>query len=393
MPSIPRLREYKGPAVLSYGFRLFYLSGSLFAGLAMFAWLPMMNGSPPRIGAFLARDWHIHELLFGFLPAIICGYITTAIPNWTGRFPVQGMPVLTLLLIWSAGRLAMILSSALHAAVVLAVDCAFLLILLAAVVREIYASGSPRNTGIAAALSLLLTGNLIFHSEVLISGMSDFGWRFGIATILGLIMMIGGRIIPSFTRNWLARAPGGALPAPFGVFDRVCIAVSVMTLLYWTLVPYGAIAFSSLIIAGILQTVRLARWAGHRTAGNPLIFILHAGYAFVPVGFVLTALGAEGLLAPSAGLHAWTAGAAGTMVLAVMTRTSLGLTGRTRIAGPGTQAIYLLVVAGAILRIAAAAHPGVNIAVLHAAGGFWAAAYLGFFVIYWPVLTSKRPSQ
>ena len=389
MPPIPRLRDYAGPSVLSYGFRLFYLIGALFSGLSVLVWLAMLGGDPPRIGAFEARDWHIHELLFGFLPAIIGGYVLTAVPNWTGRFPVQGAPVVVLALAWAAGRIAVLLSGALGAAATMVLDCVFLALLIAAVLREIVASGSPRNGGIAAVLTLLLAGNAIFHIEVWTAGTSDLAWRIGVATVIGLITMIAGRIVPSFTRNWLARRKHGPLPRPVGWFDTVCVAVAFGSLLLWSFAPYGAVVCAVLIGAGGLHAVRLVRWAGYRTLRNPLVFIMHVAYGFIPAGFVLTAFSALGAVAPSAGVHAFMAGAAGTMVLAVMTRTSLGLTGRARKAGPGTQIVYVLVVTGAVLRILAALWPE-SPALLHAGGAAWAAAYIGFVAVYWRALTGPR---
>lgn len=393
MVSVPRLRDYAGPPVLSYGFRLFYLIGALFAGLSVLAWLPMIGGNLAGIGAFSARDWHIHELLYGFLPAIIGGYLLTAVPNWTGHFPVQGIPVVVLAITWVAGRAAILMSAFLGAPLVAVVDCAFLALIIAAVLREIIASRSWRNTAILAALTLLLCGNIVFHAEMRHAGAPDLGWRLGLATVIGLITLVGGRIIPSFTRNMLARRPPGRLPRPFGTFDYACVAAAVAALIFWAFVPYGWLTFLVLLTAGGLHTIRLARWAGYRTAGDPLVFILHVAYAFIPVGFVLTGFAALGTFAPDAGVHAWMAGAAGTMVLAVMTRTSLGLTGRPRIAGRGTQLTYLLVVMGALLRVAAALWPAMPGPVMHAAGTAWATAYLYFFVIYWPVLTGRRADQ
>jgi uncharacterized protein involved in response to NO len=393
MAPVPRLRDYAGPPVLSYGFRLFYLAGALFAGLSVLAWIPMIGGHVSGIGAFSARDWHVHELLYGFLPAIIGGYLLTAVPNWTGHFPVQGAPVVVLVMTWVAGRAAVLMSAFLDAPLVAVIDCAFLALMIAAVLREIIASRSWRNTAIVAALTLLLCGNIVFHVEMRHIGAPDLGWRLGLATVIGLITMVGGRIIPSFTRNMLARRPPGPLPSPVGTFDSACVATGAAALIFWAFAPYGTPAFIVLTIAGILHTVRLVRWAGYRTVGDPLVVILHIAYAFIPAGFFLVAFAALGMLAPDAGVHAWTAGAAGTMVLAVMTRTSLGLTGRPRIAGRGTQFVYVLVVAGALLRIAAGLYPGMPGGMLHAAGASWAAAYLCFFVFYWPVLTGPRAGQ
>lgn len=161
--------------------------------------------------------------------------------------------------------------------------------------------------------------------------------RIGIAAAITLIMLIGGRIIPSFTRNWLVRENPGRLPVPFGRIDIVSIAIAVAALAVWVVRPEGPVTGAALLIAGIMQA---ARWAGERTVSERLLLILHVGYAFVPLGFVLVAAAAFGLVLASAGIHAWTAGAVGTMTLAVMSRASLGHTGRTLTADWATQLVY-----------------------------------------------------
>src|SRR5262249_20096138 len=152
-----------------------------------------------------------------------------------------------------------------------------------------------------------------------------------------LISLIGGRIIPSFTRNWLVRENPGRLPVPFGRFDTIVIALGALALIGWIVAPDYRVTGVALALAGLLHLVRLARWAGERTFRERLLVILHMGYAFVPLGFFLNALAAFGLVLPSAGIHAWMAGAAGIMTLAVMTRATLGHTGQQLSASIATQ--------------------------------------------------------
>jgi len=336
----PRRPVYRGPAILSDGFRPFFLLGAIYAGLAILVWLPVFHGELSLNSAFAPRDWHIHEMLFGYLPAVMTGFLFTAIPNWTGRLPIQGTPLLTLVLVWIAGRVAVTASAEIGWLAAFLIDTSFLALVAAAATREILAGKNWRNLKVVLLITLLLAGNVAFHIEAHVNGTADVSIRIGIATVVLLISLIGGRIIPSFTRNWLAREKPGRLPAPFGRLDVAIVAITAVILLIWIVRQEGALVGTTLAAAGLLHLVRLGRWAGDRTFGERLVLILHVGYAFVPLGFLFGAASAFGLLSPSAGLHAWTAGSAGVMTLAVMTRASLGHTGKRLIASLSTQAIY-----------------------------------------------------
>ena len=393
MAQIPRLRPYSGPALLSYGFRPFFLLGSVYAGLEVLAWLPMFQGELSLGTAFSGVDWHVHEMLFGYVAAVIAGFLFTAIPNWTGRLPLQGGPLLVLVLVWLAGRVAVALSVEIGWLAAALVDVAFLALMAAAVAREIVAGKNWRNLKIVAVLALLAVTNLAFHLEAHVEGVASYATRFGIGLVILLVMIVGGRIVPSFTRNWLARQDPGRLPAPFDRFDVACMVLSAASLLLWAIRPDGRATAAVLAAAGVVNAVRLARWAGDRTAADRLVLILHVGFAFVPLGFLLNALAAIGGIAPSAGVHAWTVGAIGIMTLAVMSRATLGHTGRPLSASPGLQAVYALVAIAALARIAAAVLPDWSMALLHLAAFAWVAAFLGFAGLYAPLLClPKRPS-
>jgi uncharacterized protein involved in response to NO len=393
MAQIPRLRPYSGPALLSYGFRPFFLLGSVYAGLEVLAWLPMFQGELSLGTAFSGVDWHVHEMLFGYVAAIIAGFLFTAIPNWTGRLPLQGGPLLVLVLVWLAGRVAVALSAEIGWLAAALIDIAFLALMAAAVAREIVAGKNWRNLKIVAVLALLAVTNLAFHLEAHVEGVASYATRFGIGLVILLIMIVGGRIVPSFTRNWLARQDPGRLPAPFDRFDVACMVLSAASLLLWAIRPDGRATAALLAAAGVANAVRLARWAGDRTIADRLVLILHVGFAFVPLGFLLNALAAIGGIAPSAGVHAWTVGAIGIMTLAVMSRATLGHTGQPLSASPGLQAVYAVVAIAALARIAAAVLPDWSMALLHLAAFAWAAAFLGFAGLYAPLLClPKRPS-
>jgi uncharacterized protein involved in response to NO len=391
MNAVPRLsRDYAGPALLSYGFRPFFLLGPLYAALAMFFWLSVFYGWMPLASAFAPRDWHAHELLYGYLPAVITGFLLTAVPNWTGRLPLQGTPLLILVLAWVAGRLAINFSAALGALAATLIDSAFLFLVAAATAREIIAGNNWRNLKVLAPVLLLGAGNIFFHVEAYVSGLADVSIRAGQAVVLLLIMIIGGRVIPSFTRNWLARQGTGRLPASFGRFDALAIALSAAALVLWIIQPSGIHVAAGLLTAAGLQSARLVRWAGDRTLADRLVLVLHLGYAFVPFGFLLSALAALDFAPPSAGTHAWMAGAAGIMTLAVMSRATLGHTGRPLAASPGTQAVYAAALIAAGARTLAALMPASASGLLHLAFFAWIGAFGGFCLLYGPMLLRPR---
>ena len=247
-----------------------------------------------------------------------------------------------------------------------------------------------RNLKVVAIVAVLAAANLGFHLEAHFRGVADYSLRAGIGAIVILITLVGGRIVPSFTHNWLARAKPGRLPAPLGRFDIVTIVASAGAMALWIAIPDGIATAIALALAGVLQAARLARWAGERAFAEPLVLVLHIAYAFIAAGFLLTAAGAVGWVAESAGVHAWAVGAVGTMTLAVMTRASLGHTGHALTASTLTRALYLAVIIAAFARVAAALEPMWSLPLLHVAAFAWAVAFLGFAVGYGPMLCRAR---
>jgi uncharacterized protein involved in response to NO len=388
-------RTYAGPALFSYGFRPFFLLGSIYAGLAVLVWLPVFMGELRLVLAFIPRDWHVHEMLYGFLPAVITGFLFTAIPNWTGRLPLRGRPLMFLVALWVAGRICVILSAETGWLAAMLVDCSFLLLVAAAAAREIIAGRKWGNLSIVALVSALMAGNLTFHLEAHFNGAADISIRVGIAVVVLLISLIGGRIIPSFTRNWLVKENPGRLPVPFSRFDMLTVAIGAIALVLWIVLPDARATGYALAFAGAMHLIRLGRWAGFRTGRERLLLILHIGYAFVPIGFLLNACSAFGIVPAGAGVHAWMAGAAGIMTLAVMSRASLGHTGQQLTASVATQAIYASIIVAAVARICAVLAPTHGTPLLYVTALAWAAAFLGFALSYGPALTGfdKRPAQ
>jgi len=389
-----RARNYDGPALFSYGFRPFFLLGSVYAGLAILMWLPVFMGELSLVSTFIPRDWHVHEMLYGFLPAVITGFLFTAIPNWTGRLPLRGRPLMFLVALWAAGRICVTFSAQTGWLAAMLIDCSFLSLVAAAAAREIIAGKKWNNLSVVLLILVLLGGNLTFHLEAHFKGAAEISIRVGIAVVVLLISLIGGRIIPSFTRNWLVRENPGRLPIPFARFDMLAVAFGAVALVFWIVAPNDTGTGAILVIAGVLHLIRLGRWAGDRTGRERLLLILHVGYAFVPLGFLLNACSAFGIVAIGAGVHAWMVGAAGIMTLAVMSRVSLGHTGRQLTASVATQAIYASIIIAVVARICAVFQPSHSVPLLYVAALAWAAAFLGFALSYGPTLISfdKRPS-
>jgi uncharacterized protein involved in response to NO len=230
------------------------------------------------------------------------------------------------------------------------------------------------------------------HLERLeIADVADAGFRLSIYSVATLIALIGGRIVPSFTRNWLAKNGADAMPAPFGWLDKVAIGTAVVVLAGETFYPDTEVVAGFAVAAGVLHLVRLGRWRGHAAFRDPLVWSLHLGYAWLGVGLILVGLAEWDLgVPPSAATHAITTGAFGTMILAVATRASLGHTGRPLTAGPGTTLIYVLVSAAAASRVAASAFGAHEMTILWFSAAAWVGAFGLFTVLYFPVLTRHR---
>ena len=326
----------------------------------------------------------------GYLSAAMSGFLLTAIPNWTGRLPFKGWPLALLVGLWLGGRIAVAASAHIGWILTMLVDCSFLLAFVAVTLREVLAGRNFKNLKVVALVSVLLIGNLTFHLETHWTGNADYGMRIGIAGMVVLVLVIGGRIIPSFTRNWLARQPDGRMPVAFNRFDVVAIEISVLALLGWIVSPVAQTTSILLAAAGLVQLARLARWAGDRTWRDRLVLVLHVAYLFVPVGFLLMAASDKFEIPPSAGIHAWTIGAMATLTLAVMTRATLGHAGKLLSANRATQFIYGSIVVATLLRIGAALDVAQSNLLLHLSALAWLLAFIIFVMTYGPMLLLQR---
>jgi uncharacterized protein involved in response to NO len=389
----PTFPPYHGPAFLSYGFRPFFLCAALFGGVAVPAWVLIVAGVSDSAFLYAPREWHVHEMLFGFLPAVITGFVLTAIPNWTGRPPVRGIPLMSLLVLWLTGRLLLAVpwSTLVVPAIV---DGAFLVMLAALVWREIAAGGSWGPAPIGVVISLYAGANILFHVLALHGVATDLPERLALALIMLLLTLIGGRVTPNFTREFLVRAHKTALPAFFSRFDTVSIMLVVVAALVWIVQPESIAAGGMLVVAGSANLIRLSRWRGWMTWREPLVLILHVGYGWLALSML--ALGGAILkigLPPANALHVLTTGAVGAMTLGVMTRASLGHTGRSKHADHVTVLIYALVNLGAVLRVVVPtpdAPTALTYLMLGLAAIGWSGAYALFALVYGPFLV--RPS-
>ena len=370
---------------LAAGFRPFFLLAALWAAFAVPVWLAAYEHGYAVGGALPAMIWHGHEMVYGFGLAAVTGFLLTAIPNWTGRLPVRGVPLAALAGLWIVGRIALLTPAPW-------IELAFPLALTAVVAREIAAARNFHNLPVVAVLIFFSIGDLLVHLHALdIAYTAALGNRIGIAMLLLLIALIGGRIVPSFTRNWLAKArPQGHMPAPHGALDWICLAITAAGLAAWVSAPESALAHGLEILAGVAVAVRLARWRGLATLREPLLFVLHAGYGWLAAGLAVSGLnGFFGWLPPGAPLHALAVGAIGTMIVAVMTRISLGHTGHPVTAGPATVAIYLLVSLAAVVRVLSPVSS--HVLVLTALAGLaWIGAFALFSFSYGPILVGTK---
>lgn len=390
-----QMRDWSGPAVLSYGFRPFFLGAGLWAAVAMALWMPMLNGAATLPTAFNPVSWHAHEFLFGYLGAVVAGFLLTAVPNWTGRLPIVGWPLCGLVALWAVGRLAVAFSADLPVILVGLSDLSFLVVLAAVMAREIIRGRNWRNLIMLALLGALILGNALFHWEAARGAYAaqGMGLRLALGAGIGMVAVVGGRIVPSFTRNWLVKQGSPARPVPpMQPFDTLALMILGLAIAVWALAPVSTMTGLCLLLAGALHGWRLARWRGTRAAAEPLVLVLHAGYAFVPLGAV--ALGVAILwpeaLDRAAAQHVWTAGALGLMTLAVMTRATLAHTGCALTADAATVAIYVMLVASVLARVLASFTPALAPLLYVFSGVAWIAAFGGFSALYGRLLLRPR---
>ena len=390
--SAKQISEYTGPLIFSFGFRPFFLAGALTAFLVPVVTALSFSGiwHPNFAGNILA--WHGHEMVYGYLSAVVAGFILTAVPNWTGGPPILGARLMALTALWVIGRISMLIGGEWSGIITAIVDSSFLFILSAILWREIIAGKNWRNAPVCVLILSLAVANAIWHYDILQGAGGQFGLKLGLSIIAILIGLIGGRIIPSFTRNWLAKNQIGVSVAQFSRFDKVALVALALGLLLWLISPMTMITGLVLLAAGTVNLLRLLRWNGRFSLGEPLILILHIGYFWFALSIVLMGISnlAPSLVTESSALHALTAGAMGVMTLAVMTRATRGHTGRPLSADTVTTLIFALINLGAILRVCAPALPDHFGTMIFLSSLFWSGGFLLFLLVYGQYLFSEK---
>lgn len=377
---VPRGIARTGPAILSYGFRPFFLLAGIDAIVAMAVWIGALSGAWEIGGAEGPIAWHAHEMLFGYGAAAVGGFILTAVPNWTGRLPVSGPPLAVLVGLWLLGRIASFAPGLIPLNLAAGLDILFLPALALVVAREVIAGRNWQNLRVTVGISALAALNIAFHVVVALNAYPALVFRGAVSFYVLLVCHIGGRIIPSFTRNYLAKRGDRRLPAPMGRFDHATLGLAAAAGLVWTIWPNALFTVALCAIAAVVHAIRLARWRGVATSGEPLLLVLHVAYAFVPFGFAMLALAGPGLVAPASALHVVTVGVIGMTTLAVMTRATRGHTGRQLTASPTTTAAYFCLFAVTLLRPLADFVPEAYHVFLALSGLAWLVAF-GLFVI------------
>lgn len=354
-------------------------------------WLGVLGAGFSIPSDFSARDWHLHEMVFGYVPAVVAGFLLTAIPNWTGRLPVLGWPLAMLWLLWFGGRVAVTFSSFAPVAAAF-LDSSFLVVFSIVIWREILSGKNARNLPICIIISLFALANMIFHYQHLMDISTQTVERLALGVIAMLLSLVGGRITPSFTLNWMRKRGMSPLPPGFVTFDKIALVSVAFAVIGWLISPDTLISGWLFAFAAVMSLARLARWRGLAVISEPLLFVLHLGKLWVAVWLALMAAATllPDLIDQTSALHALTAGAVGTMTLAVMTRASLGHAGRPLKAGFGAISIYALVITGSVIRICANWLPFDYANVINLSGILWSMGFLLFVILWAPMLVQRR---
>ena len=381
--------------ILQNSFRPFFIVAGIWATLAVPFWILNYFGILIVADNFDILLWHQHEMLYGFIVAAITGFILTAIPNWTGRLPIKNKPLGFLVFLWIIGRIGFLTIPIIGAKVVALMDLPFLIVLVLVILREIVSGKNWRNLPVIILISLFTLGNILVHLQLLdVIESAELGIRLSIFVLSILLALIGGRIVPSFTRNWLSQNQVNRFPSRAGIFDKVCLVSLVVFVIAQIITPYHQLTSLLALLAGLLHGIRLIRWKVWLTLSEPLIWILHVGYMWLSVALVLIGLaGLTDFVPYTSSYHALTIGAFSTMILGVMTRVSLGHTGRTLKATFGTTTIYVFITIASVLRVSESFLNDSRNLILSFSGIFWTLSFALFVFIYFPILTQPRKSN
>jgi uncharacterized protein involved in response to NO len=385
-PPGPTMDAGRGLPLLRLGFRPFYLGATVFAALAIPAWVLIFLGYLDAAPVLSPLLWHAHEMLFGFAAAVIVGFLLTAGKAWTGLQTPRGPALAALLGVWLLARVAAWVATY---PVYAALDLLLLPAVAIVLVRLLLRAGNRRNLPLAGLLAMLTLANLAFHLSAL--GVLDVSPVRALYAALALIVLIecvmAGRVIPAFT---MSAIPGLRIKLD-PKLEKATAATSVLALLLWVFSPSSAISAPLLALAAVMQFARLVAWQPWRTRSRPILWILHWSYAWIPVGFLLLAMSLLGWIAASAGIHALTVGATGGLIIGMVTRTARGHTGRPLLASPIEVAAYSLVMLAAVLRVLVPVlAPQYLVISVVAAALAWSLAFVLYLARYTPWLLRPR---
>jgi uncharacterized protein involved in response to NO len=378
---------------MSYAFRPFFLLNGLFAIAVISVWLMTLHGTGLASFPATMLYWHGHEMVVGFGMAAMAGFVLTAVATWTDRPPLRGKLLGMLVFSWLLGRLIMIAATQLPYWLVASVDTIFPFLLAFLVGREVVRGNSRRNYPIVGIALVLAVLNLMYHlgGMLILPGMDRLALYFMIHLVLLMITVIAGRIIPNFTANWLRARGHERLPENHLLTDGITVAATLAIGVSVTLTPFGPVTGILALVAALSHAVRLARWRGLATTSEPLLFVLHVAYLWLPMGYALTALAAFGLVFPAtAALHALTMGAIGNMILAVTSRVALAHTGRPLHAPRLIVISYAILNAAVIARVLSPLNPSLYVDMIDLSALGWIVTFAIFTGVYWPVLTRPR---
>ena len=382
--------------LFTYGFRPFFLAAGVAALLLVPLWAWSIAAAAALPVAWPPSLWHAHEMIFGFVGAAIAGFLLTAVPSWTGRKGFAGWPLVALTALWLAGRIAATCAALLPPKLVSTVSLAFLPLLAATLAWPLLRERN-RNTPLLLVLALLWACQCAFHWSAVHADyeVARRALIVAIDVVLVLVTVIGGRIVPSFTANALRLSGSKALPRASRWLTAAAVTLMAGVAAVDALLPASTLAGVLALAAAAVQALRLSQWRGLHTLRMPIVWILHLAYAWIPIGLGLKAWALLGNGAGGASwLHALTVGAIATMIVAVMTRTSLGHTGRRVEARPLTVQAYGLLTLAAIVRVAGPAVPSLSyVALIVAAAALWSAAFALYLWIYVPILGGPRENQ
>ena len=380
----------KSPVLLSYAFRPFFLLAGMFAILVVLLWIMTLQGSGLT---GISPLWHSHELLMGFAMAAVAGFSLTAVANWTSRPAIHGTPLAWLVILWLAGRFAMMLSTSLPTGLVATLDMLFPVLLCILLGREIIAGKSKRNYVLILIIGIIALFNGLFHlgTSQILPGVERPAIYLLIHSVLVLVTIIAARIVPAFTGNWLRMQGKSRLPVNSELIDRLALWLTIGVGLAASLLPTHAVTGVLALAAALVHGFRLSRWRGFSTTSNPLLFVLHVAYAWLPLGYALLACSVFGwLFTPTAALHALTMGAIGTMVLAVSSRVALGHTGRPLQAARATVLAYWVLMIAVLIRVLGPMTGEHYLLMINLSALGWISAFAIFLWVYWPILARKR---